>query len=290
MRRGFVIDLSARGVAALGLVACLVLIAPVGRAAPSTAKPAAATPATPATMEDHCPDAAGFLTSEEPLTALAGAIAAGKPVDVLAVGSAIAIGEENGTGTGTGNENGNGNGNGNGGSFPYHMIDALHAALPAVDFRLTLQGARGLTAQDMLRVLDAQLAGHRYPLVLWQTGTVEAVRGLRPDSLHAALEAGVLHIRARGGDTVLIDPNYSRALRANTEIDPYMQVLRQVAGLPGVVLFPRYDLTRAWVQKGELDVESAPKAQRVAAVDALHRCVGAALARFVLRSLRLAGP
>jgi acyl-CoA thioesterase-1 len=196
-------------------------------------------------------------------------------VDVLAIGSATTVGQD---------------GNAEGVSFPYHMIEALHAALPQVDFELTVKGGRGLTAQEMLPLLDAQVAAHAYPLVLWQTGTVEAVRGLRPDSLHAALEAGVLHIRARGGDTVLIDPNYSRALRANTEIDPYMQVLRQVAGLPGVVLFPRYDLTRAWVQKGELDVESAPKAQRVAAVDALHRCVGAALARFVLRSLRLAGP
>jgi acyl-CoA thioesterase-1 len=209
------------------------------------------------------------------LSALAAAIKAGGPVDVLAVGSATTVGQD---------------GNQGGVSFPYHMIEALHAALPQVDFQLTVKGARGMTAQEMLPVLDAEVAGHAYALVLWQTGTVEAVRGLRPDSLHAALEAGVLHIRARGGDTVLIDPNYSRALRANTEIDPYMQVLRQVAGLPGVVLFPRYELTRDWVQRGELDVEKAPKVERIAAVDALHRCVGQALANFVLSSLHLAGP
>jgi acyl-CoA thioesterase-1 len=236
--------------------------------------PAATRAAGELTPPGQCP-AAAITVNGATLAALAAAIKAGGPVDVLAIGSATTVGQD---------------GNAEGVSFPYHMIEALHAALPQVDFELTVKGGRGLTAQEMLPLLDAQVAAHAYPLVLWQTGTVEAVRGLRPDSLHAALEAGVLHIRARGGDTVLIDPNYSRALRANTEIDPYMQVLRQVAGLPGVVLFPRYDLTRAWVQKGELDVESAPKAQRVAAVDALHRCVGAALARFVLRSLRLAGP
>jgi hypothetical protein len=222
----------------------------------------------------ECP-AAGIVAAAPPLEALSAAIKAGGPVDVLAVGSATTVGQ---------------GGNEGGVSFPYHMIEALHAALPKVDFELTVKGGRGMTAQEMLPVLDAAVAGHAYPLVLWQTGTVEAVRGLRPDGLHAALDAGVLHIRARGGDTVLIDPNYSRALRANAEIDPYMQVLRQVAGLPGVVLFPRYDLTRHWVQTGELDVESAPKAARVAAVDALHRCVGEALAGFVLKSLRLAGP
>jgi hypothetical protein len=170
------------------------------------------------------------------------------------------------------------------------MIEALHAALPKVDFELTVKGARGMTAQDMLPVLDAAVAAHSYPLVLWQTGTVEAVRALRPDGMHAALAAGVAHVRARGGDTVLIDPNYSRALRANTEIDPYMQVLRQVADMPGVVLFPRYDVTRAWVDKAALDVEKAPKADRVAAIDELHRCVGEALAAFVLNGLHAAGP
>jgi hypothetical protein len=236
--------------------------------------PAATRAASDLVPSGQCP-AAGIMASGGMLDSLAAAIKAGGPVDVLAVGSATTVGQD---------------GNAAGVSFPYHMIEALHAALPNVDFQLTVKGARGLTAQEMLPLLDTQVAAHIYPLVLWQTGTVEAVRGLRPDSLHAALEAGVLHIRARGGDTVLIDPNYSRALRANTEIDPYMQVMRQVAGLPGVVLFPRYDLTRTWVQKGELDVESAPKAERVAAVDALHRCVGDALARFVLSSLRLAGP
>jgi hypothetical protein len=217
-----------------------------------------------------CPDAAKLLVSDEKLDTLAAAIRAGGPVDVLAVGSATTVGQ---------------NGGEAGVSFPYHMIEALHAALPKVDFRLTVRGGRGMTAQEMLPVLDAELAAHRYPLVLWQTGTVEAVRGLRPDGLHAALDAGVQHVRVRGGDTVLIDPNYSRALRANAETDPYIQVMRQVAGFPGVVLFPRYDVTRAWVRTSALDVEKAPKADREAAVDRLHRCVGQALAVFVLNSL-----
>jgi hypothetical protein len=236
--------------------------------------PAAVRAASELAPPGQCP-AFDIAPSGATLSALAAAIKAGGPVDVLAVGSATTVGQD---------------GNQGGVSFPYHMIEALHAALPKIDFQLTVKGARGMTAQEMLPLLDAEVAGHAYALVLWQTGTVEAVRGLRPDTLHAALEAGVLHIRARGGDTVLIDPGYSRALRANTEIDPYMQVLRQVAGLPGVVLFPRYDLTRNWVQKGELDVEQAPKAERVAVIDTLHRCVGEALAEFVLSSLHLAGP
>lgn len=209
--------------------------------------PTASWPAGDMPPPDACPDADGFTASGEKLDALTAAIKAGGPVDVLAVGSATTVGAD---------------GDAGGGSFPYHMVEALHAALPTVEFRLTVKGGRGMSAQEMVPVIDAQVAAHRFPLVLWQTGTVEAVRGARPDSLHAALAIGVQHIRARGGDTVLIDPDYSRALRANTEIDPYIQVMRQVADLPGVVLFARYDLTRAWVEKGQLDVEKVPKADR----------------------------
>jgi hypothetical protein len=223
----------------------------------------------------HCPPDGGFIASDEKLDALAAAIKAGGPVDVLAVGSATTVGQD---------------GKAEGVSFPYRMIEALHAALPGADFQLTVKGARGMTAQDMIKLMDAAISAHTYPLVLWQTGTVEAVRGLRPDTLHAVLDAGVQHVRARDGDVVLIDPNYSRALRANTEIDPYLQAMRMVAGRPGVVLFRRYDLTRSWVDNGQLDIERVPKADRTAAIDALNRCVGQALAAFVLNSVHHVAP
>ena len=170
------------------------------------------------------------------------------------------------------------------------MVQALHAALPDTEFDLTVKGSRGMSAKDMLSVLDAELAKRSIPLVLWQTGTVEAVRGLGPDSLHATLDAGVRHVRARGGDTVLIDPPFSRALRANTDVEPYERVMHQVAGLPGVLLFPRYDLTRYWVEKGIMDVEKAPLSNRAVAMDELHECVGRALAAFVLEGIRKAAP
>ena len=70
------------------------------------------------------------------------------------------------------------------------MVRALHAALPSVEFRLTVRGGRGMTAEQMLPLIDAALKQQRYPLVLWQTGTVEAVRGLQPDGMLDVLHAG----------------------------------------------------------------------------------------------------
>ena len=169
-----------------------------------------------------------------------------------------------------------------GATFPWHMIRALEESLPGVKFALTVRGGRGMTAEEMLSLVDAALKERHYALVLWQTGTVEAVRGLRPDGLLDVLHTGAERIRDQGGDLVLIDPQFSRFLRANTDLDPYESVLQQVATMPGAALFHRFDLMRTWANDGRMDLEHAQKADRDKALEELNHCLGKALARFVL--------
>jgi acyl-CoA thioesterase I len=216
-----------------------------------------------------------FTTTDAPLGELATAIAAGGPVAVLAVGSATTVGSvSSSTGLPTSV--------GPGASYPWHMVRALEAALPGVTFTLTVHGGRGMTAEQMLPLLEDALKQQRYPLVLWQTGTVEAVRGLRPDGMLDVLHTGAARVRDAGGDLVLIDPQFSRFLRANTDLDPYAGVLQQVATMPGVALFHRFDLMRTWANDGRIDLEHTQKADRDKALDELNGCLGKALARFVL--------
>jgi hypothetical protein len=214
-----------------------------------------------------------FVTADEQLTQFGKAVAAGGVVNVLAVGSATTVGSVTAAGLNSAAE---------GGAFPSQMIRALHAALPSVRFDLTVRGGRGMTAEDMLPLIDAALKHQQYALVLWQTGTVEAVRGLQPDGLLDILHTGAARIRDAGGDLVLIDPQFSRFLRANTDLDPYENVMQQVATMPGVVLFHRFDLMRTWANDGRLDLEHTAKADRDKALDELNACLGRALAHFVL--------
>ncbi|MEJ0016104.1 MAG: hypothetical protein WDN25_05985 [Acetobacteraceae bacterium] len=214
-----------------------------------------------------------LLTTDASLSRLAAAIAAGGPVDVLAIGSATTVGSVTSTGEQSASQSG---------AFPWHLIRALHAAVPAVEFRLTVRGGRGMTAEDMLPLLDAALKKHRYPLVLWQTGTVEAVRGLQPGGMLDILHAGAEKVREAGGDLILIDPQFSRFLRANTDLDPYESVMQQVATMPGVALFHRFELMRAWAYDGRMDLERTGKADRDKALEDLNGCLGKSLARFIL--------
>ncbi len=210
-----------------------------------------------------------------PLARVAAAVAKGG-VDILALGSGSTVGDS-GASAGPAlayqaHER----------SFPYRMLEALRAMRPAVRFDLTVAGGRSMTADAMLPILRQQLAAHHYDLVLWQTGTVEAVQGLRPDALHSVLEDGAAAVDEAHADLVLIDPQFSRFLRANADLSPYETVLAQMSSMPAVTLFHRFDLTQGWVNAGQVDLERVSREMRDQTIAALNDCLGQALARYVL--------
>jgi len=224
---------------------------------------------------EPCDIAPQFVTSSKPLAPLKAAINASRPIEILAVGSGSTTGA---------------NAQQPGDAFPYRMLDVLRAALPGVTFNLTLRGGRGMTAEEMLPLVRTQMQQTPAELVLWQTGTVEAIRALRPARMRQVLREGLDFIHEAGGSLLLIDPQFTRALRANTDVEPYETELQQIAALPGAALFHRYDLTRGWALQGRIDPERAPKYARQAELTRLNRCLGQALARYVLNGVGVAPP
>lgn len=167
-------------------------------------------------------------------------------------------------------------------AFPQQMADALEKLVPGVTVKVTTRGGRGLSATDQRTLLDDMLDHAKFQLVLWQTGTVEAVRNLPPSEFAQTLADGAEKATGSGADVVLVDPQYSRFLQTNSDIQPYEQAFQTVASMPSVALFHRFDLMRNWVNDGQIDLEHTPKADRLTAVEHLHACLGRELARLVL--------
>jgi acyl-CoA thioesterase I len=245
----------------LAVLLLLLLASPAIAAAPPEAADCGITPA--------------FAIAPKPLTALKAAVAAQRPVGILAVGS--------GATTGGGSVQA-------ANAYPIHMLDTLRAALPRNEVTLKVRGGRGMTAVEMLPLVEAEVKQTQPTVVLWQTGTVEAIKAMRPDRMRQALRTGLEAIRTAGGDMVVVDPLFTRAMRANADVEPYEAELQAVGGLPGAALFRRLDLTRGWVLDGSIDPEGAPKESREAVVTQLNACVGEALARFLLNGAGVAAP
>jgi len=238
-----------------------------GTAAGSITIPLPDAPIVPLTHPDPCPALPQFTKAENPLLRVGEALQPGGHLDILAVGS------------GTTRESDAGQIKG---SFPYFMAASLKAASPQTDITLTLDGSKGLTAFDMLKIFDTELTAHKFQLVLWQTGTVEAVKGMPPEGLRAALADGAERVRAAGGDLVLIDSQYSRLLQTKAKLEPYQAALLKVSAVQGVSLFHRFDLMQNWVQHGGIDLERAAPADRQKTAGLLRDCLGRALALMVL--------
>ena len=172
-------------------------------------------------------------------------------------------------------------------AFPRQMAKALQEMVPGLKVQVVVRGGRGMTAGDMLTLMRTEIAAYKPQLILWQTGTVEAVRNTPPGEFGQILLDGAEAADQAGANLVLIDPQYSRFLQANSNLDPYTQALQQAATLPGTLLFHRFDLMRGWANAGQIDLERTPKADRRKAVETLHVCLGASLARVVAAAARL---
>ena len=166
-------------------------------------------------------------------------------------------------------------------TFPQQMANLLRSKYPDLTVTVTVKGGRGMAAAEMLDILRTEVAAHPYQLVIWQTGTVEAIKHVPASNFTQTLSEGAAAVAQAGADLVLVDPQFSRFLLAHTDLDPYAEVMRQAAARPNAFLFQRFDLMRFWAEAGRIDLERTPRGQRVKMVSMLHACLGEQLARMV---------
>lgn len=205
------------------------------------------------------------LLESGPLPQTASAAALGR-LRILAVGSASVLGPGS---------------SGPEAAWPARFAVMLRSALPGLEVAVEARGGRGLTARDQWAIIADALRGTPPDLVLWQAAATEAMRGLETAELADSLREGLERLAARGVDTVLIDLQFSRFVRAHADIEPYQDVLRVASAAFGAPLFRRYEAMQAWAQAGSVDIERTPRADRQRATDLLNACIAAALAAFV---------
>jgi hypothetical protein len=117
-------------------------------------------------------------------------------------------------------------------------------------------------------------------LVIWQTGTVDAIRRVDVDEFRVALEAGVDILQAGGADVILMNMQYSPRTESMIQVSPYVDDMRAVAQQRDIPLFDRFAIMRYWSDEGAFDFYAAGRdnglAQRV------HDCLGRAIGAVVI--------
>ena len=143
----------------------------------------------------------------------------------------------------------------------------------------------GKTAEDVAAGLVKLVEAKKPTLVVWQTGTVDAMRSVDPDDFRGAVDEGVVALQKAGADVVMVNLQYSPRTETMISAAPYLDNMRVVAQQHDVPLFDRFAIMRHWNEAGDFDlfsnVHGTDMAKRV------HACLGRALSKFVLDAARL---
>jgi len=110
-------------------------------------------------------------------------------------------------------------------------------------------------------------------LVIWQTGTVDAIRSIDPDDFRTAVDDGVAALQNSGADVVLMNLQYSPRTETMISAPPYLDNMRVVAQQHDVPLFDRFAIMRQWNDSGDFDLFSASHGVELA--KRVHDCLAA---------------
>lgn len=173
---------------------------------------------------------------------------------------------------------------GTGNAYPARLQQALASRLPGVDVKVTTDVRSGRTAAEMVEALPGALAAANPVLLVWQTGTVDAMLGVDPDLFSQSLDKGIKIARSAGADVVLINAQYSPRTESMIALGTYVEDMRWVALQQEVLLFDRFSIMKLWGELGTFDLYSATKKLDIA--ERVHDCIGRLLADMVISAAK----
>jgi hypothetical protein len=220
----------------------------------------------PARAEDsppNCEVPAYLLTTESALPKVEAAIVSDRRLEILVVGSrssTIMASEAS--------------------AYPGRLQAILREALPKVAINVSVELQVKKTAEEVAGGLVKLLEVKKPTLVIWQTGTYDAIRSVDPDDFRAAVDEGVVALQKAGADVVLMNLQYSPRTETMISAPPYLDNMRVVAQEHDVPLFDRFAIMRHWSDAGDFDLTSTSHGIDLA--KRVHDCLGRALSKFLI--------
>ncbi len=225
----------------------------------------------PARTQDapaNCEVPAYLLTTESPLSKVENAVKSGRPLDILVMGSrssTISASEAS--------------------AYPGRLQAMLKERLPQVAVNVSVEIQVKKTAEEVAGSLVKLVEAKKPILVIWQTGTYDAMRSIDPEDFRTAVGEGVGALQKTGADVILLNPQYSPRTETMISVPPYLDSMRVVAQQYDVPLFDRFAIMRHWNDSGDFDLFSPSHGPELA--KRVHDCLGRALAKFVTDAARV---
>jgi len=218
-----------------------------------------------------CLSPKGVSKTMRALPHVAGKLAAGLPVTIIAFGSSSTEGYGSSAPEFT---------------YPNRLAAQLKRKYPTANITVLNRGRGGEDAPEMLKRLKQAVIDEKPDLVIWQVGTNAILRNLDTAATIAQVEEGISRIQAAGADVVLVDPQYVPAVNQKREsANRMVQLLNKVAGQRHVGIFPRFAVMREWHEKQALSFASFSIADGLHMNDWGYACFAQLLGDDIIRSV-----
>lgn len=163
-------------------------------------------------------------------------------------------------------------------SYPYFLEAALRQRHPGGDITVINKGIAGQTTEQMAARFSKDVYSSKPNLVIWETGTVDAVRSEDVDAMAEAVTEGLGDIQKHGAEAMLVDMQYNPSTVSVINFEPYLDALHQTADQQNVYMFKRYGLMKYWNDAREFDFINVPRDRRLPLAREFYACLGEKLA------------
>jgi len=220
-------------------------------------------------VPQNCDVPASLLGTDSKLSKVEQVLKGGQRLEILVVGSkSSTIGNTDGSA-----------------AYPARLQAALREQLPAAEVNVSVELRAKSTAGEIAPSLEKLVEDRKPTLVIWQTGTVDAMRSVDPDDFRGAIDDGVAAMQKAGADVILMNPQYSPRTETMISASAYLDNMRAVAQQYDVPLFDRFAIMRQWNETGDFDLFSASHGVEMA--KRVHDCLGRALSTFLMESAHI---
>lgn len=167
-------------------------------------------------------------------------------------------------------------------AYPAQLQSILRTVSGGTRVEVANRGIGGEDADDMMVRLDRDVLAARPDIVIWQTGSNDALRHVPLDRFERETRAGIAAMRKAGIAIVLMEPQWCPKFEATGAADGFRDAVRRIGADTGITVIRRTDLMHEWVRSGLLSVKDMISPDGLHMRDAGYRLLAIRVAAEVL--------
>lgn len=131
-------------------------------------------------------------------------------------------------------------------AYPAQLAALLKLHFPYSSIHVANKGVGGDDIGKMIARFPTDVFAEKPDLVIWQTGTNDAIHHIPIAQFRSLLSLGLGDLRARGLDVILMTPQYAPQFIDVTGYADYLNAMRDAAATADIPVFDRFDPTKTW--------------------------------------------